>query len=260
MERTVPQTMPWTLTTETFVPRVLGSNPSGLTNFHAQTRFSEVRTSGSRRQGTASEGRRAGPQSSWRFRAIRLTNHMAKMTAAVLRFVDPRSCCRVEQHSAQFRPRRDGDGPPQRLIRSYGREAVERRGARPEPEADRDSGAPHAPALENMNMPTTVFRDLVAEAPIPARGILSQTLSNEQGIELVLFALAAGEQLSEHTSAHPAIIHILAGEADLTVGADAHRAIPGTWVRMPAGTRHSVIARTALVMALYLLPRDEAAT
>jgi quercetin dioxygenase-like cupin family protein len=109
-------------------------------------------------------------------------------------------------------------------------------------------------------MPTTVFRDLVAEAPVPARGILSQTLSNEQGIELVLFAFAAGEQLSEHTSARPAIIHILAGEADLTVGADEHRAIPGTWVRMPAATRHSVIARTALVMALYLLPRDEAAT
>ena len=66
-------------------------------------------------------------------------------------------------------------------------------------------------------MPATVFRDLVAEAPVPARGILSQTLSNESGIELVLFAFAPGEQLSEHTSARPAIIHILSGEADLTV-------------------------------------------
>jgi quercetin dioxygenase-like cupin family protein len=111
-----------------------------------------------------------------------------------------------------------------------------------------------------MNMPATVFRDLVAEAPIPARGILSRTLSNEDGIELVLFAFAPGEQLSEHTSARPAIIHILSGEADLTVGADAHRAVPGTWVRMPADTSHSLVARTAVVMALYLLPRDVAAT
>jgi len=105
---------------------------------------------------------------------------------------------------------------------------------------------------------TTVFRDLVAEAPVPARGILSQTLSDENGIELVLFAFAPGEQLSEHTSARPAIIHILAGEADLTVDADTHRGVPGTWVRMPADTRHSVVARGALVMALYLLPRDVA--
>jgi quercetin dioxygenase-like cupin family protein len=111
-----------------------------------------------------------------------------------------------------------------------------------------------------MNEPATVFRDLVAEAPVPARGILSQTLSNESGIELVLFAFAPGEQLSEHTSARPAIIHILSGEADLTVGVDAYQAIPGTWVRMPADTKHSVLARTALVMALYLLPREVAAT
>src|SRR5664279_38454 len=93
---------------------------------------------------------------------------------------------------------------------------------------------PHVP--ESLNMPATVFLDLVAEAPVPARGILSQTLSNENGIELVLFAFAPGEQLSEHTSARPAIIHVLSGEADLTVGVDAQRAIPGTWVRMPADT------------------------
>ena len=109
-------------------------------------------------------------------------------------------------------------------------------------------------------MPATVFHDLVAEAPIPARGILSQTLSNENGIELVLFAFASGEQLSEHTSARPAIIHVLSGEADLTVGVDAQRAIPGTWVRMPADTRHSLVARTAVVMALYLLPGEVTAT
>ena len=109
-------------------------------------------------------------------------------------------------------------------------------------------------------MPVTVFRDLLAEAPVPARGILSQTLSNENGVELVLFAFAPGEQLSEHTSARPAVIHILSGVADVTVGADAHDAVPGTWVRMPANTKHSVVARTALVMALYLLPLDIAAT
>lgn len=105
-------------------------------------------------------------------------------------------------------------------------------------------------------MPATVFRDLVAEAPIPERGILSQTLSNENGIELVLFAFAAGEQLSEHTSARPAIMHVLAGEAEMTAGAEPFAATTGTWVRMPANTRHSVVARTGLVMALYLLPRE----
>ena len=73
-------------------------------------------------------------------------------------------------------------------------------------------------------MPSVVIQDLLAEAPVPARGILSQTLSKEDGVELVLFAFAAGEQLSEHTAARPAIIHILSGEADLTVDSETHQA------------------------------------
>lgn len=100
-----------------------------------------------------------------------------------------------------------------------------------------------------------LFRDLASEAPVPARGILSQTLSDADGIEVLLFAFAPGEQLSEHTSARPAIIHILSGEGDLTVAGDAYPARPGTWVRMPPDTKHSLMARTAMVAALYLLPR-----
>lgn len=101
-----------------------------------------------------------------------------------------------------------------------------------------------------------VYPDLLAETSVPQRGILSQTLSNVDGIELVLFAFAPGEALTEHTSARPAIIHILSGEGVLTVGDGAYAARPGTWARMPADCRHSLAARTPMVMALYLLPTD----
>jgi quercetin dioxygenase-like cupin family protein len=107
-----------------------------------------------------------------------------------------------------------------------------------------------------MTTSHTYFANLAAEAPLPARGIHSQTLSDEGGVELVLFAFAAGERLSEHTSARPAIIHILSGEGDLTAGDDAWAATPGAWLRMPANTKHSVVARTPVVMALYLLPPE----
>jgi quercetin dioxygenase-like cupin family protein len=105
-----------------------------------------------------------------------------------------------------------------------------------------------------MDTQVTFFEDLVAEAPVPERGILSQTLSKADGVELVLFAFATGEGLSEHTSARPAIIHVLSGQGDLTVDGKAHPAGPGTWLRMPRDCRHSLTARTPLVMALYLLP------
>jgi len=107
-----------------------------------------------------------------------------------------------------------------------------------------------------MDKPYTHYADLVAEAPPPARGIHSQTLSDDGGVELVLFAFAPGEKLSEHTSARPAIMHVLSGEGELTVAGDAYPARAGTWVRMAPHTPHSLLARTGMVMALYLLPAE----
>jgi quercetin dioxygenase-like cupin family protein len=98
------------------------------------------------------------------------------------------------------------------------------------------------------------FADLVAEAPIPERGILSQTLSDEDGVRLVVFSFAAGEELSEHTAARPAIVHVITGEAELVADGHAYPAGAGSWLRMAAGTAHAIRARTGMVMALYLLP------
>lgn len=96
--------------------------------------------------------------------------------------------------------------------------------------------------------------DLAGEAPIPERGIHSQTLSDDGGVELVLFAMAAGEKLSEHTAARPAIVHVLRGEGALMVAGDHHRLAPGTWMRMAERTPHAISAESGLVFALYLLP------
>jgi quercetin dioxygenase-like cupin family protein len=100
----------------------------------------------------------------------------------------------------------------------------------------------------------TFLADLMAEAEVPKRGIHSQTLSKTDGVELVLFAMAAGERLSEHTAARPAIVHVLDGEGGLTVAGDAYELGPGAWLRMAPRTAHAITARTPLVFALYLLP------
>lgn len=106
-----------------------------------------------------------------------------------------------------------------------------------------------------MDHPAHVFyADLLDEASIPKRGIHSQTLSDEGGVELVLFSMAAGERLSEHTAARPAIIHVLAGEGELTVDGVEHAVRPGSWLRMAARSPHALHASSELVFALYLLP------
>lgn len=100
----------------------------------------------------------------------------------------------------------------------------------------------------------TFYPDLTAEASVPRRGIHSQTLSDADGVELVLFAMAGGERLAEHTAARPAIVHVLSGEGDLTVAGDEHALVAGSWLRMAVRAPHAITARTDLVFALYLLP------
>ncbi|MCU0506735.1 MAG: cupin domain-containing protein [Chloroflexi bacterium] len=99
--------------------------------------------------------------------------------------------------------------------------------------------------------------DLVAAAHLPERGILSQTISDADGVRVVLFGFATGEELSEHTSARAAILEVVAGTAELVVGVESFAGRPGTWVRMPPRMPHSIHATSPLVLLLTLLPERD---
>ncbi len=103
-----------------------------------------------------------------------------------------------------------------------------------------------------MEHPYLLVPDVGAQE-IPVDGILSRTLFSDDRVKIVVFAFSAGQELSEHTASMPAIIHILKGEARLTLGSDVIDARAGTWVHMPAQLAHSLQARTPVVMLLSLL-------
>jgi quercetin dioxygenase-like cupin family protein len=105
-----------------------------------------------------------------------------------------------------------------------------------------------------MNLPYSYLKDLTAQLPdIPADSIISQTLYSDERVKVVLFGFAQGQELSEHTASQPAMIHILNGEATLTLGEDIHEATGGTWVQMTPNLPHSIHAKTAVKMLLTLL-------
>lgn len=100
----------------------------------------------------------------------------------------------------------------------------------------------------------TYLVNLLDQLPeIPADSIVSRTLYSDAQVKTVLFGFAAGQALSEHTAATPAVIHMVQGEATLTIGADTHAVGPGTWVHLPARQPHSLEAHTQVVMLLLLL-------
>jgi quercetin dioxygenase-like cupin family protein len=117
-----------------------------------------------------------------------------------------------------------------------------------------DAGYRSPPEVPPMPESALFVADLAAVAPHVERGIHSQTLYDGPDLRLVLFAFAPGEELSEHTAARPAVVHVLDGEGEASLGGEPHALVPGTWFRMPARMPHSIRARTPLRMALYLLP------
>lgn len=83
--------------------------------------------------------------------------------------------------------------------------------------------------------------------------IISRTFLTNEELKAILFGFATGQELSEHTASVPAIIHILSGDARLTLGSDSYDASPGTWAYMPARMPHSVYAKTPVKMLLIML-------
>ncbi len=106
-------------------------------------------------------------------------------------------------------------------------------------------------------MDYTFIGNLIKAVDIPTDGITSRTVFQDERLKVVLFGFDAGQELSEHTSSTPAVLHFLQGQARLTLGQDTREAGPGTWVRMPARLPHSVRAVTPVIMLLTLLKADK---
>jgi quercetin dioxygenase-like cupin family protein len=105
-----------------------------------------------------------------------------------------------------------------------------------------------------MTSPYTYLADLDRAIEIPSDGTLSRTIFSDSAVKVVLFGFDAGQELSEHTAIRPALLQIVRGEAQITLGGDAFEAGAGAWVHMSAGLAHSVRAVTPVVMLLVLLP------
>ncbi|MCA9113288.1 MAG: cupin domain-containing protein [Planctomycetaceae bacterium] len=104
-----------------------------------------------------------------------------------------------------------------------------------------------------MTSSYTHIVDLAQEVELPEDGILTRTLFNDDDVKAVIFGFGQSEELSEHTASRPAILHVLQGEAVLTLGDETVSASPGTWIHMPANLKHSVQATTPVIMLLLLL-------
>ncbi len=92
--------------------------------------------------------------------------------------------------------------------------------------------------------------DLLSDVEIPKDGIHSRVLQKDEHVNITLFGFSAGQELSTHSAPTPAIICILNGEADITLGDDVHRAKAGSFAYMPPLLPHAIAAKVPTAMLL----------
>lgn len=83
--------------------------------------------------------------------------------------------------------------------------------------------------------------------------VVSRTIAKTNGGTVTLFAFDRGQELSEHTTPFDALVQVLDGEVELTIGGRKVSAHAGQIVRMPAHVPHAVHASERFKMLLILL-------
>ena len=83
--------------------------------------------------------------------------------------------------------------------------------------------------------------------------VVSRTLSQGKNVSLTLFAIDKGEEISSHSSTGDALVYILDGEAEITIGEEVFNVTKGETIVMPAGIPHALLAKEQFKMLLVVV-------
>jgi quercetin dioxygenase-like cupin family protein len=103
-------------------------------------------------------------------------------------------------------------------------------------------------------MAHTSISDLRAQVSIQPGAVVSKVVHRGDGLDVTVFGFDAGEGLTEHTAARPAVVQVLSGRMTVTVDDDPVELTPGGWLVMAAGAPHALLASEPTVLLLTLLP------
>lgn len=97
------------------------------------------------------------------------------------------------------------------------------------------------------------FLELRSACPIVTGSNVSTPLLNMPQGKVVLFAMDAGQEISEHRAPFVATVHVLEGRLRFALGADERVMGPDEWLVMPANAPHRLSAEepTRFLLTLF---------
>jgi quercetin dioxygenase-like cupin family protein len=105
---------------------------------------------------------------------------------------------------------------------------------------------PTSPLLESP----IKLAELVAIQP---GSVVSREILKKPTATVTIFAFDRGQGLSEHAAPFDALVQILEGEAEITLGGKPHRLAAGELLFMPAGRPHALKAIQPFKMLLVMI-------
>ena len=83
--------------------------------------------------------------------------------------------------------------------------------------------------------------------------VVSRTIIDKKTGTVTLFAFDEGQGLSEHTAPFDALVHLIDGEAEITISCKPLRIKKGEMLIMPAGDPHALKAVKKFKMVLIMI-------
>ncbi len=83
--------------------------------------------------------------------------------------------------------------------------------------------------------------------------VVSRTLSQGKAVSITLFAFDEGEEIGSHDSEGDAMVYLLDGEAEITIGGEVHHVKAGQTIVMPARVQHALFAKKQFKMLLVVV-------
>lgn len=106
-----------------------------------------------------------------------------------------------------------------------------------------------AAPLDESSVRTGIWEEL----PVTKEATTSRVVINNELLRVVVFAMDAGQELTEHTSARAVTVQMLEGELRFTVGSTQHALTTGDVIYLAPDERHAVIADTPCRFALVMV-------
>lgn len=94
---------------------------------------------------------------------------------------------------------------------------------------------------------------IVDDLPISTDATTSRVVVNNSLLRVVMFAMDAGQELTDHAAARAVVVQMVEGRLSFTVGTQPHELAAGDVIYLAPNERHAVVALTPCRFSLVMV-------